>query len=337
MNFRPGSQSNDIASRKNPNDLRCRYLVLEADEYGRAFLHYSPYAAIITNIDKEHLDTYKNLAGVKKAFLQFISNIQDNGILVLNSGDKNLKSLEKKIYSVCKKKMIKIFWYDKNQHIKGLASLGLLPSLLGEHNISNASGAYALAKALGIDDRIIFDTLKNFSGTWRRLEFRGYYAPYLKPYTLPVFDDYAHHPTEIKASLAALRQVSGENGQASVVCVFQPHQTERLAALFRDFVDAFKDADILILLPVYQVAGREKINVIARRKIGSQELAKAIQKKYPEKRVVCLKNPKKLPHILSSLYPKPHTPSPVLVMMGAGDIVKYTDSLLQEHRGHSQK
>ncbi len=360
-NFRLGSQSSDIASRKNSNDLRCRYMVLEADEYGRAFHHYSPFAAVITNIDKEHLDTYKNLAGVKKSFLQFIEGFaQPRGcanILVLNERDKNLKSLEKEIAVICKKKKIEIFWYGKNPHIKGLSSLGLLPSLLGDHNISNASGAHALARALRVNDKVIFDTLKNFSGTWRRLEFRGACQLSNVNCQMSVYDDYAHHPTEIRASLAALRQRSVGNGYDAtslpdnltpkpnrllnpnpnppLICVFQPHQTERLAALFDEFVDAFKDADALILLDVYRVPGRDKSTTSNKQQVTSKTLAEKISKKYPEKKVIYLKNPKNIYSALTSLLTTNYqlqTTHCTVVLMGAGDIVKYTDLLLKNKK-----
>lgn len=322
---------------------KSNWLVLEADEYGRAFHHYSPFAALVTNIDKEHLDTYVNLAGVKKSFLKFISNIQENGILVLNSADKNTKSIENEIIKICKSKKVSIHWYDTNEHLKGLSSLKLLPSLLGTHNISNASGSYVLAKALKINDQIIYSTLKNFKGTWRRLEYRG--SCHMSHVTCSVYDDYAHHPTEIKASLAALKSLSKvdnltfEQSNAlalqhpPLICVFQPHQIFRLTSLFDDFVDSFKDADILILLPVYKVRGRENESRIKNQelRIDSKKLATAIQNKYPDKKIIYLKNPKQISRALISLLTinyKLSTTSTV-VMMGAGDIIKYTDLLLQ--------
>ncbi|MDP1688945.1 MAG: Mur ligase domain-containing protein [bacterium] len=369
-NFRSGSI---LGSRTSLG--KSDFLVLEADEYGRAFHHYSPFAALITNIDKEHLDTYINLAGVKKSFLKFISNIQNDGILVLNSADKNTKSLENKIIKICKPKKVSIYWYDVNEHLKGLSSLQLLPSLLGEHNISNASGSFVLAKAIKIQDQIIYATLKNFKGTWRRLEFRSNLQLTTnniqlklsktselsaKSYKLAVYDDYAHHPTEIKASLAALKNNNNKHSNIlenvgmllpeiakqnnNLICVFQPHQVERLTILFNDFVDAFRDADFLILLPIYKVPGREKklglrpklklkeIKNIESR-MNSQFLAKAIQKKYPDKKVIYLKNPNNIAKIISDMLKnyKLTATSYTLVLMGAGDIIKYTDLLLQDN------
>lgn len=344
------------------------WLVLEADEYGRAFHNYHPYAAVITNIDKEHLDTYKGLAGVKKSFLKFIENLEEGGILVLNESDKNLKSLEKEIKKIAGHKNLNVHWYTQNPHIAGLVSLGLSPALIGAHNVSNATGAHTLAKALGISDQSIYDTLKKFSGTWRRLEYRGNielrtsnFEQTLdkhKKTIITVYDDYAHHPTEIRASLSALResnskfqilnskQISNSDAQSiqhsdittlqqprHLICVFQPHQTERLQLLFNDFVDTFHDADMVVLLPVYQVAGRERESRIKNkelRKTNSEYLAKSIQKKYPNKPVIYLKNPRQLLKILQKLDSKFLIRDSILVMMGAGDIVKWTDLLIKK-------
>lgn len=331
-----GFATSGINYRKGNN----KWLVLEADEYGRAFHHYSPFAVLITNIDKEHLDTYKNLAGVKKSFLKFISNIQDDGILVLNSADKNTKSIESEIIKICKLKKVTIHWYDINEHLKGLSSLHLLPSLLGNHNVSNASGAYVLANALKISDQIIYSTLKNFKGTWRRLEYRGEYKNNTNN-SISIYDDYAHHPTEIKATLSALQSLAlinkvnylelsdAQSNTRPIICVFQPHQTFRLESLFDEFVNAFKDADIIILLPVYKVSGRDKNKTEAKKIINSEKLAEVITKKYPDKIVIYQNNPKLLLKSLEKLTFLPHQ-SPILVMMGAGDIVKYTEIFLND-------
>ena len=345
MNFRLGGAV-------IPAKAGIHWFVLEADEYGRAFHHYSPFAAIITNIDKEHLDTYKNSAGVKKSFLKFIENVgesarprgraEEGGILILNEADKNLKSLDGDIKKIAKKKNLAVLWYNQNQHLKGLSSLGLLPSLLGEHNISNATAAYTLTKALGIPDKTIYDALKNFSGTWRRLEFRGNLqlktknlkqgAISEKESEISVYDDYAHHPTEIRASLAALKNnYKLKANSYKLICVFQPHQTERLASLFNDFVGAFKDADAVVLLDVYKVPGREKESRSMKHEssiANSKTLAEAIRKKYSDKPTIYLKNPKQLPSALQNLDSRFMLHDSVLVMMGAGDIVKYTDQLL---------
>lgn len=140
---------------------------------------------------------------------------------------------------------------------------------------------------------------------------------------MKIFDDYAHHPTEIKATLAAFRE---KFPKSKIICVFQPHQAKRLQALFKEFATAFNDADTTVLIPFYKVAGRDKIDY----RFTSKTLAAAIQKKYPGKPVFYLANPKNLKSFLATRV-SCYVPRDlcILVMMGAGDIVNYTDNLLK--------
>jgi len=152
---------------------------------------------------------------------------------------------------------------------------------------------------------------------------------------LEIFDDYAHHPTEIKATLSGIAQKWPKTG---LICVFQPHQAQRLSALFKEFVGAFDKANILILLDIFKVAGRDKVS----QNVNSKKLAEAIQyrinklktKNLKLKTIVYLPFPKKLPIVINEiikekfLNPKPSTLDAIIVMMGAGDIYKYTDFLL---------
>ena len=320
-------------------------LVLEADEWKAAFLNYSPAHAIITNLDREHLDFYKNFSNVKKIFLKFIVNIKSDGILIVNKDDKNLFGLKSEIQKIAKRRNLKMYWYSAVTRHSASSRIKSVLKVPGKHNFSNALAAYTLAKNLGIKEKIILKALNQYRGVWRRLEYRGN----LKLKTLNpkhygskalIYDDYAHHPTEIKASLQALRE---KYPSSKIICVFQPHQAERLRLLFKDFVNAFDDADNLILLPVYEVPGRDKKN----KKFTSEKLAKAItfrNSKLPARRsigagreirnsVIYLPNPKNLPHLIKSiLTPKPYPLIPtVIVMMGAGNIVKYTKLLLSSN------
>jgi UDP-N-acetylmuramate--alanine ligase len=308
------------------------YLVLEADEYQKSFLNYSPTAAIILNIDAEHLDYYKNLINVKNAFLKFIKNIQPNGILILNKDDKNLFSLKNKIQKIAKKKKVKIFWYSIgiNQHIYQHTSASL--KILGEHNISNALAVYTLTKALNIKEKDIFNAISHYRGAWRRMEYRGQLKTHNSKLKAKIYDDYAHHPTEIKATLAGIAKKWPKTG---LICVFQPHQAKRLSLLFKDFMGAFDSANALILLPVYQVRGRDSSTVA---KYLSQKLAEAIKKRTNQlktnklKTIIYLPSPKKLRSVLAKIIYdscfKFHD-SCIIVMMGAGDIYKLTDKLVK--------
>lgn len=304
------------------------YLVLEADEYHQSFLNYSPAAAIILNIDAEHLDFYKNLTGVKNAFLKFIGNIQHNGILVLNQDDKNLFSLKSKIHKIAKKNNLKIYWCSRRSH--AFADLHHVLKISGEHNIYNALAVYTLAKALGIKDKNIFDAIGRYRGAWRRMEYRGRFIVRGSSFRVEVYDDYAHHPTEIKATLSGIAQKSPKTG---LICVFQPHQAKRLFLLFKEFVGAFDSANVLVLLPIYQVVGRDKVS----QNVNSEKLANSINRRLlfgPKnirlKKVIYFPRPGQLPQALNNLLktqnPKLKT---VIVMMGAGDIYKLTNKLVK--------
>lgn len=308
-----------------------RYLILEADEYNGSFLNYSPFAAIITNIDREHLDYYKNLTKIKNAFLKFIGNIQPGGILVVNKDDKNLFSLKNKIEKISKKNNLMVFWRGTRVNPAVNRYLSASLKIPGNHNISNALAVYTLSKALKIKDEDIFKAIADYHGSWRRMEYRGQLKVKSHKLKADVYDDYAHHPTEIKATLSGLRQ---KYPKSKIICVFQPHQAKRLELLFNEFSGAFDKADILILLNMFKVKGRDKTS----QNINSKKLAAAIIKRKSSPLVLYLKHSKNLKNIIKKkllnakspvLSPKPRLPNPIIIMMGAGDIYKLTDSLIK--------
>lgn len=332
---------------KNIRVGKSEYLVLEADDFGAAFLDYSPTISVVTNIDKEHLDFYGNFANLKKAFLKFLARTKIGGALILNKDDKNLYSLRRQIRQLEKEKGLRVIWHsNKGKTAKKIRRVIKIP---GEHNIANAITAYKIGRVLGAPHKKILQAISDYRGSWRRMEYRGVVkirergvenkrgwnkkqkcAVLPAPCSLfPVFDDYAHHPTEIKASLAALRE---KFPRRKIICVFQPHQSERLRLLFKDFTAAFTGADILILLPTYAVAGREDTRSQKSRIKSSEKLAEAIGKKYPAQPVFYLDSPKniksELSKIIQRLQPTTHNLKAVLVMMGAGDIVDFTSRLL---------
>lgn len=326
---------------------KSRYLIIEADEYRQAFLNYSPFAAIITNIDKEHLDFYKNLKAIQNSFLEFVSCIKLNGILVANKDDKNLYNLKSKIDEIAKEKRLNVFWYSlHDEKLKAIRNrIKNILQISGEYNVSNALAIYLLSRNLGVKEHAIIQTLKHYKGAWRRMEFRGHLK--IKSSRLrrgfggqaklkaEVYDDYAHHPTEIKATLSGIREKWPKTG---LICVFQPHQAKRLAALFKEFTVAFFDADALILLDIYQVAGRDPSTRLRASSANSEKLAESIERQTKKlktsklKAVFYLPSPKDLKRTINSILcssafgPRK---SAIVVMMGAGDIVKYTDSLLE--------
>lgn len=198
------------------------YLVLEADDYNRHFHNYHPTIAVVTNVDAEHLDIYKNIAGVKEAFVKFLSGTKQGGTIIANGQDRNTIDVIKSTDLL--KHQVILF----NETDLAIHSLGVP----GEHNQSNAEAAFWVAKTIGISEDQIARSLIGFRGSWRRLE----------EIKENVYSDYAHHPTEIKATLGALKK---DNPDKKLICVFQPHQRDRLNKLFDDFKEAFGFADEL--------------------------------------------------------------------------------------------
>jgi len=193
----------------------------------------------------------------------------------------------------------------------------------GEHNLSNAAAVLAIARVVGVKKNLVLRGLGNYRGSWRRMEFRG--AFHALRSTFHVFDDYAHHPTEIKATLGSFRE---KFPGSKLICVYQPHQARRLKSLFKEFVTAFEAADVLVLLPVYEASGRDACI----RGYNSPSLLKAIHKKHSRKTAYYLNNPKNIKSFLSDVI-QPLTSNIsrnhfVIVMMGAGDIIKYTPLLI---------
>lgn len=211
------------------------YLVVEADEYNRHFLNFYPYIAVVTNIEADHLDCYKDLVDIQSAFDKLLSQSQH-----------------------------KIINYKKY--------LDKVPKLLvpGDHNRLDAAAAYAVADILGIEEGITQKSLAEFGGTWRRLEKKG-----VTEQRTIVYDDYAHHPTEIRASLSALRELYPK-GDKKITVIFQPHLYSRTKALFADFVTCFQEADRVLLLPIY-FAREDKDESVSSEKLAEAMIKEGIQ------------------------------------------------------------
>ena len=320
--------SNNIGTnfRKGKSD----YLIIEADEHFKSFLNYSPFTAIITNIDRDHLDFYKNLNNLKNTFLNFIKNINFGGILVVNKDDKNLFSLNNKINKIADKNNLKVFWYSLNDKklVNVLHSLLKVP---GKHNISNAMAVYTMAKAFNINNNDIFNALGKYKGAWRRMEYRGKFKIQNSKLKIPVYDDYAHHPSKIKAALSGFRE---KYPKSNIICVFQPHQIQRLKYLFKEFTNSFDNADNLILLDIFKVKGRDE----SLSDVNSEKLAEAIKnlsadrhKKKSSPVVLYLKNSNNLKKEINNLIQKSKIKNQkfIIIMMGAGDIYKMSDKLIK--------
>lgn len=298
---------------KNVRVGKSNVLVLEADDFGAAFTAYSPTVAIVTNIDKEHLDFYKNFANVKAAFIKFLSRVKPGGLMILNRDDPPLWGLRKRIGAIAKKNNATAVWYSL--HDRAAKKIKRIITIPGEHNVSNAAAANRLGALFTIPEKEILAAIRGYRGAWRRMELRGKFRGAL------VFDDYAHHPTEIAATLRAFRE---KFPAKKILCVFQPHQVQRTALLFKEFQTAFDAADETLMLPIYHVAGRDA--VIPNR--DARSLVRAIQKQQPHKPIFYLADPAKLKNAIIALNSVPLSKK-IIIMMGAGDIVKLTDILLR--------
>ena len=224
-----------------------KYFIIEADEYAGSFLNYRPDIAVITNIDKEHLDFYKNEDRIKKAFKKFMLNVKPDGFLVLNNDNKNVLKLGLSLAKL-KRFQNKIKWFSlRNKTVEKIKNILQIP---GAHNVSNALAASRVGEILNIPQENILKSVSEYGGVWRRFEYKG------NANGAKVFDDYAHHPTEIKATLKAAR---GCFPNSRIWCVFQPHQRERLSILFNEFVSSFDSVNEVVILEPFEVSGRENM------------------------------------------------------------------------------
>ena len=310
-----GSKVNGFGPDGKPSNFRYgkgEILIIEADEYKAGFLNHYPDILIITNIEEEHLDYYKNLKNILRAFEKFIHRLNKKKkykgsfsnlgkFLIVNRDNKTAYVLAKNL----KIKNVKKIFYSLKEKPKKLKL-----SIPGIHNVSNSLAAYKVGKIFNLDDKKIFKALYEFKGIWRRLEFKGYLNG------AKIFDDYGHHPTEIKATLQAAREILNKSGK--LYLVFQPHQYYRTLLPFDKFKTAFDLADVLILTDIYSVAGREKESI--KKKVNSEILLKAIKK--PQNKFY-IKDFNEIKKFLEANLKK----GDICIIMGAGDIWKFFDEL----------
>ena len=232
-----------------------QYLVAEADESDRSFLKLSPILAVVTNLDREHMDCYRDMADVEQAFLTFIDKLPFYGAVTACVDNPLLAAIlpraQRRVftYGVASEADYRLEFLSavvgSFARFKVTTSLGPLgPFELhvpGRHNVLNATAAVAVARQLEVSAQQIADGLNRFRGVDRRFQQRG------QARGITVVDDYGHHPTEIRATLAAAR----ECGHARVHVVFQPHRFSRTHDLLDEFSGAFAGADTLIVLPIY--------------------------------------------------------------------------------------
>ena len=252
-----------------------QYLVAEADESDRTFLMLSPILAVITNLDREHMDCYRDMADVEDAFLAFMDKVPFYGAVTACVDNPQLKAILPRArrrvftYGFTPEADYRVEILDAGQgcfaRFQVTTAAGPLgPFELhvpGRHNVLNATAAVAIAHQLEVAPEKIAEGLRNFRGVDRRFQLRG------QAHGITVVDDYGHHPTEIRATLAAAR----ECGYKRIRVVFQPHRYSRTLDLMDRFREAFKDADSVIVLPIYAASEEPIPGVTAERLAGVLE------------------------------------------------------------------
>jgi UDP-N-acetylmuramate--alanine ligase len=210
------------------------YLVVEACEYRRSFLNLSPSILVITNIDNDHLDYYKDIDDIISAFSELAGKVPVDGAIVCDPSSPYVQ----KAIANAKAEII---------DYRSVVTDGMHLPVPGAHNVMNAQAACAVASRVNIEHDVAVTALNSFSGTWRRFEYKGKTTQ-----GALIYDDYGHHPTEIRATLSATRELFPKK---HIVVAFQPHLYSRTKLLLDDFSHAFSDADRVILAPIY--AARE--------------------------------------------------------------------------------
>lgn len=291
-------------------------IIVEADEYDRTFLRLSPSMVVITNIEAEHLDTYSTLDEVKSAFILFANKVPFYGSVIVCLDSPEVRSilplLDRKIISYGFNPQAQIRavdvvadgFFTRFTVLAGDEKLGEVKlKASGEHNVKNALAAVAMGLELGISFSGIRSGIEKFDGVFRRFQ------PKYVDDDLIVIDDYAHHPTEVQATIKGTRQGWPDR---RIVAVFQPHLYSRTRDLYKEFGLSFFDAEVMVITDIYP--SREKpIEGISGKMIAETA------RNYGHKNVHYIENKQELPARLKEIV----KPQDIVITMGAGDIYKY--------------
>jgi UDP-N-acetylmuramate--alanine ligase len=297
------------------------FLVAEADESDGSFLKLLPTIAVVTTIDPEHLDYYRGIEQIKETFLQFIDKIPFFGLAVLCLDQENIQSLIPQL-----KKRLTTYGlssqadfqaedmvFDGPQTSFELVHRGtrmgrLTIQMPGIHNVSNVLAAVATAFELDVDFKTVQEALAGFSGIQRRFQLKAQIEDIL------VFDDYGHHPAEIKATLRAAKS----GWKRRIVALFQPHRYTRTMALFDDFLTAFYEADVLVITDIYP-AGEEEIEGV-----HARHLFEGIRE-HGHRDVHYISDRGEILQYLSDAV----MPGDLVITLGAGDIYRVGEELIE--------
>ena len=294
-------------------------IVVEADEFDRTFLKLNPVIAVLTSLEAEHLDTYKDLDDIKSAFTEYANKIPFYGFVAVCIDDPELRNISSGI----SKRVIKYGLSDEAdvqavdvQHKEFNSSykvryfgkeIGkIVLGLQGEHNVKNSLAAVTVGMELGVDFEIIKQTLKSFKGAQRRFEIK-----YNKE--VLVIDDYAHHPTEAAETLKGIRS----SWNRRLVAIFQPHLYSRTRDFYKDFGKSFLNSDVFICTDVYP-ARELPIEGISGQLIADSAV------EFGHKQVLYVADKNDIPEILMNK----KQDGDIIITMGAGDIYKYGDKFI---------
>jgi UDP-N-acetylmuramate--alanine ligase len=297
------------------------FLVAEADESDGSFLKLSPTLAVVTTIDAEHLDYYRDLAHIQEAFLQFINKVPFYGSAILCLDQENIQALlprvEKRFITYGLRTQADIT--AREIRLQGMGSEFVVVArqevlgkfrlrVPGMHNVSNALAAVGVGLDLAIEPEAIREALEEFAGVERRFQVKG------EARGIVVVDDYGHHPAEIRATLDAAK----EGFRRRVVVVFQPHRYTRTKYLLRDFSTAFYQADVVIVTEVY-AAGEPVIPGVSGRQIAEGAL------EHGHRNVTFVKDKEAVPDVLLPVL----RPGDLVITMGAGDIWQIGEEIMR--------
>jgi len=300
-----------------------RYLVAEADESDASFLHLQPMVAVVTNIEADHMETYDfDFSKLKQTFIEFLHNLPFYGLAVLCIDDPVVREIMPLVsrpvltygfsddadYRISEARIEERSAYFQVDRPDGLSSLKIKLSIPGRHNMLNATAAIAVASDEGLDDEAICAGLAGFQGVGRRFEVYGNYPVAGGAGTALLVDDYGHHPSEVKATVEAVREGWP---QRRLVLIFQPHRYTRTRDLYDDFVEVLSEVDVLIMVPVY-TAGEEEIPGAT-----SRHLCRAIRQRGKIDPVYA-ESIEAVPDILKSLV----KPGDIVMTQGAGSVSK---------------
>ncbi len=294
------------------------YFVAEADESDGTFLKYASFGAILTNIDNDHLNFWQTEERLEKGFKQFASQVSSTDHLFFCGDDERLKALKIKgvSYGFDEGAELQVTCYRQEAwknifdiHFDGVDYIDIEIPMIGGHNVLNAAAVFGLSLRLGVNEAAIRSALKSFEGVGRRAEMKG------ECKEIAIYDDYAHHPTEIFATLRAIKTAIG---QRRLVVAFQPHRYTRTKDCMDLFAEAFEHADLLLLTDIYS-AGEKPLPGV-----NTEALLKKLQGRCHAE--IYYHARPELAHFASTIL----RPKDVFVTMGAGDITKLGPELLEQ-------